>query len=81
MPKKYTLTWHDEETGDHVQTVEYHESFGSSPPCPKCGKKTHYWEGQIDQDFMGNDIQGWNYVCYECRIGTKAEELDDEYDG
>ena len=75
QPKKYTLSWQNEEDGEYIQTVEYPERLSGNPPCPKCGKKTHYWEGQIDQDIMGNDIEGWNYVCYECHIGTKPEEI------
>lgn len=43
--------------------------------CPKCGKRTVYWEGQIDQDVMGNDIYGYSYDCYDCEIHSAAEEL------
>ncbi len=71
-----TLIWHYEETGDQVCTQEVRNSECEEPNCPLCGKRTEYWEGQIDQDIMGNDIDGYNYVCYDCRIGTQVEELD-----
>lgn len=71
-----TFKWHDSETGEPYSETQEDISWDADPHCPKCGKLTHYWEGQIDQDFMGNDIDGWNHVCYECHLGTELQELD-----
>ncbi len=43
--------------------------------CPKCGKPSTYWEGTFDQDRMGNDIRGWSFDCFNCKITTGAEEF------
>lgn len=43
--------------------------------CPQCGQPADYVEGQIDQDFQGNDIGGWWYDCYKCGIGTEPVEI------
>lgn len=69
------LNWHYSENGDHVCTQEVRNADMEDPNCPLCGKPTEYWEGQIDQDRMGNDIDGWNYVCWACGIGTEVQEL------
>jgi hypothetical protein len=42
--------------------------------CPKCGKVGHYVEGQIGQDFMGNDTQGYWWVCFDCKISSDPSE-------
>lgn len=67
--KLKTWHWFDSESGEPVADTET-ERYNDTPTCPKCGKPAEYWEGQIDQDFMGNDIDGWNYECYHCHIGT-----------
>lgn len=43
--------------------------------CPKCGNPAQYWEGTVDQDRMGNDIQGYSYDCYDCKITTGTDSL------
>ena len=44
--------------------------------CPQCGGKCDYWEGLIDQDIMGNDIDGYNFVCPGCGWESEIKELD-----
>lgn len=73
--KRKIWHWHYEETGEPVGDTET-ERYSDTPNCPLCGKPADYWEGQIDQDFMGNDIEGWNYVCYGCMVGTDLIEFD-----
>lgn len=70
-----TLTWDYDETGDPVcvQTISNADAY--EPECPLCGKKTEYWEVQIDQDIQGNDIYGWNWCCWDCGISTPLEYL------
>ncbi len=67
--------WHYEETGVPVGDTET-DLYSDTPNCPLCGKQADYWEGTYDQDFMGNDIEGWNHVCYDCRVGTDVIEFD-----
>jgi len=64
-------------------TLEEWESVGKFPLqttprgdyiCPKCGKPAEYWEGAFEQDRMGNDIEGWSYDCYGCKISTEITE-------
>jgi DNA-directed RNA polymerase subunit M/transcription elongation factor TFIIS len=73
---KHQIEWFDMETGESVGIFPYDptddlEAF----ICPKCGKRTEYWEGQIDQDRMGNDIYGYSYDCCNCKIHTACEAL------
>lgn len=70
------LIWSNEDTGVFVCESEDDKSYISDPDCPLCGEKAHYWEGQVDQDFMGNDLHGWNFCCYECGIGTTIVDFD-----
>lgn len=74
MARTRNHKWHYEETGVPFGESSDQREWHEEPDCPKCGKRTHYWEGTIDQDRMGNDIHGENYVCYECQIGTECEE-------
>lgn len=67
----YELDGEPESVGKFpLQTTAYGDWL-----CPKCGKEATYRVGQIDQDFMGNDIDGDWYDCYSCMIGTEPEEL------
>ncbi len=63
--------WVYEETGE---TCGESEEDVDTPHCPQCGQPCEYWEGQIGQDFMGNDIDGWNWTCYQCMVGTEVME-------
>lgn len=67
--------WHYEDTGVPVGDTET-ERYSDTPSCPLCGKPADYWEGTYDQDFMGNDIEGWNHCCYHCHVGTDIIEFD-----
>lgn len=44
--------------------------------CPLCGQVATAWEGQVDEDRMGNAIRGWSYDCYPCGIYSEIEETD-----
>ena len=57
-----TLSWHYSETGDHVCTQDVRNAECEEPNCPLCGKLTVYWEGTVDQDRQGNDIDACNYA-------------------
>lgn len=70
------MMWYNVENGDFVGTFHAEPDEHEEPTCPRCGKRTEYWEGQIDQDRMGNDIHGYNYVCYPCQIETGLCEID-----
>ncbi len=69
-----TWNWHDNETGDFIQTTEQDADDTRNPVCPKCGKKSSYMEGTYDQDYQGNDIRGWWFDCHPCNIGTPPFE-------
>lgn len=46
--------------------------------CPECGNKMRVDEGQVDEDFMGNAIEGWWYMCYPCGISSQIYDFDSE---
>jgi alpha-glucuronidase len=69
------------QTGDSLGQMEFQVNFYGHPHCPKCNKVMEYWEGQIDQDYMGNDISGWNHVCYACDVQTEVMEGSGGYVG
>ncbi len=69
------LTWTYDETDDPVCTQTVPNSDAEQPNCPLCGKATEYWEGKIDQDIMGNDLDGCNWRCWNCGISTQLEYL------
>lgn len=66
----------DVETVEKVGDFPLEKTATGDYICPKCGKPTEYVEAQIDQDFMGNDIYGWWFDCYQCGIGTEPVEFD-----
>lgn len=75
--RQHVFKWHNEETGEHVaETTADTYAAREEPDCPLCGKPTVDWEGVIDQDEMGNDLHGCNWVCDLCHIGTQLEYLD-----
>jgi len=69
--------WSYNETGEPYGESTDNLDWNSSPICPKCGGLTEYWEGQIDQDRMGNDIHGWMWECRHCGIGTELREIEE----
>lgn len=73
---KLTYKWHNEETGEPALDDATQYDYGEPPKCPRCGKASEYWEGTVEQDFMGNDIDACNWTCYHCKIGTELEYLD-----
>lgn len=73
MGKKVWI-WVDNDEGNAYAESSQAADDTSNPRCPKCGEKSVYDEGQIDQDFMGNDIYGWWFSCYNCNLSTQAIE-------
>lgn len=71
---KKTWTWHNNDTDELVATTEQDADDMLNPRCPVCGKLSMYDEGTFDQDFMGNDIRGWWYICYPCHVSTPPVE-------
>lgn len=74
---KHQIEWFQmDEPYDSIGIFPYEPTdYVEAYICPLCGKRTQYWEGQIDQDQMGNDISGYSYDCYECKIHSAVEEL------
>lgn len=74
--KKKTWFWVHCDDNEAVAIYESEQAYDdtSDPKCPKCGERCNYDEGQIDEDFMGNHIDGWWYVCYGCCLSTQAIE-------
>ena len=70
-----TVKWVHMDTGEQVATTEYPRHQHHYSPCPQCGQETEYNEFQIDQDEMGNDIDGAAYECWHCHIMSEPEEL------
>lgn len=70
----------DIHTLDSLGCMEFAVNAYGHPICPKCGKVMEYWEGQIDQDYMGNDITGWNHICFNCGLETETMEGSGGYD-
>lgn len=73
--KPRNFDWHNTETGEHVASTEDDKYWDIPPRCPSCLLHAEYWEGQVDQDFMGNDIYGWNWTCYPCGVSTQMFDL------
>jgi hypothetical protein len=71
----------DMQTSADLGEITFEVNAYGHPICPHCGKVMEYWEGQIDQDRQGNDIDGWNHVCYDCGIETEIMEGSGGYDG
>lgn len=64
----------DETYGDYEEQYrweEWHKTF----QCPNGHGQMTYWEGTIDQDRQGNNIDGCNHYCPECGYESKLEEL------
>lgn len=74
MARKREMEWFTIEPSESIGTFPLEETPSGNYICPKCHKPTEYREGQIDQDFMGNDIDGWWFVCWDCGIDTAAVE-------
>lgn len=79
MAKK-TWRWHNNDTNELVAENQQDAWDTSSPRCPLCGEPSIYDEGQIDQDFMGNDLYGWWFACFGCNISTPAVEGNYNYE-
>jgi hypothetical protein len=79
MTRKREIHWVDLAEGESVGVFPLEETASGDYICPKCGQTTHYWEGQIDQDRMGNDIDGWSFDCWTCGIGS--EVIEGRYSG
>lgn len=71
-----TMQWHYIETGELFEETQEDIAWESDPHCPICKQVTDYWEGTVDQDRMGNDIEAGHHVCYTCKLGTQWEYLD-----
>jgi hypothetical protein len=69
------VNWFTHETDDSLGFFPLETTHGGDYICPKCGKVAEYWEGIISQDRMGNDIRGWSYDCFPCKIGTMVHEF------
>jgi len=50
---------------------EWHETF----QCPAGHGQMAYWEGIVDQDEQGNNIDGCNHYCPVCGYATEIESL------
>lgn len=74
MSKQRSIEWFTLDDGDAMGPYPLTTNDNDDWLCPKCGKPCEYWEGQIDQDRMGNDIRGWAFHCYDCGIGSEATE-------
>ncbi len=61
--------------GDSIGLFPLKTNSAGDYYCPQCGKVCTYDEGVIEQDFMGNDIEGYSYDCYDCWIGSEMEEI------
>lgn len=74
--RKKVWFWTSIEDDDAVAVYESEQAGDdhSDPRCPKCGERSVWDEGVIDQDFMGNDIRGWWYICWGCGLSTQAIE-------
>lgn len=71
-----TWIWMDMDDENAIYESEQAYDDRSDPKCPKCNERSNWDEGTIDQDFQGNDIRGWWYVCYGCNLSTAAIEGD-----
>lgn len=73
---KREIEWHNI-NGDDYESIGKHPlqlTQNDDYVCPTCNKPAEYDEGQIDQDFMGNDIYGWRFVCWDCGIASESTE-------
>jgi len=72
---RHVIEWFNMETDDSIGYYPIEQTYDlEALICPKCGGATEYWEGQIDQDFMGNDIRGYSYDCHKCKIHSACQE-------
>jgi len=56
---RYFMRWYGIFDGKWVGTYEVVGYPFDVLKCPKCGNENlHYWEGQVGQDYMGNDEYG-----------------------
>lgn len=69
------IDWYSLETDEPLDTLPTEISYDGDVICPKCQKRCTYWEGQIGQDEMGNDLDGWAFYCFPCGICTDWEYL------
>lgn len=73
MPRM--LTWYDNASDNEIGEFADGTGAEDAPLCPKCGAETTYEEGRVDQDVMGNDIEGYWFVCWPCGISTEWFEF------
>jgi|CXWL01.1.fsa_nt_gi transcription elongation factor Elf1 len=71
------IIWTRNETDELVTTTKDNPFADDNLLCPLCNHQATYEEGQIGQDFMGNDEHGFWYTCRNCGISTQAWNLDD----
>lgn len=57
------IEWFEQSTDKSLGKHNWGES--EDPICPLCGKESHYWEGMVDQDRMGNDIEACHWLCWD----------------
>lgn len=74
MARKREMEWFSLDDGESAGTYPLKETSSGTYICPTCDRPTEYHEGQMDQDFMGNDIDGWWFICWHCGIDTAATE-------
>lgn len=68
------VKWFDLDTFEEVGEFPLQLADNDDYICPKCGSPAVYWEGQIGQDYMGNDIRGWSFDCWACKIHSEVVE-------
>lgn len=73
------LNWFEDKEHDDGDSIGFFMDdtpFDYHPDCPKCGKTTLYWEGQIGEErYTGKVIRASHFYCPDCKIKTATEEL------
>jgi len=69
------ISWDDWYVTEVVMGAEFY-SEREGMPCPECGSPMTGFFGQIDQDYMGNDIHAAGFVCDACAF-EDIEEIDE----
>lgn len=76
MNKPRLIEWFDMETFESVGLFPIEQTDDCEElVCPRCGGRTTYWEGQIEEDPRGGAIYGYCHDCYPCHIHSAVKEL------
>jgi len=60
---------------NNIEGIYAWEKWVESMKCPHDGEQLTYWEGTIEQDEQGNDLDGYWFTCPKCDYESEVTML------